>query len=363
MYRLAWLSFLLLLLNCNAKKEKDIVKEASSSSTEVGSVHEPEKNRLSYGGIPAFVYHRFGDSRYPSTNIDLREFKEQLSFLKDKQYTTYTFSEAVEMIKKGEEIPAKAVVLTIDDGYKSFLSALPLLKENNFKATLFINTETVGGEDYLDWEDLRKIANSANIEIGNHTHSHPYFLNLPSKERETDFSKEVTKAQQLIKNRLDITCKTFAYPYGEYNREMMEQIEQLGFEAAAAQNSGVMSAYSNVFALPRFPMGGSFGTFKSFKNKISLSAFPVLAVDPQTTRRTEARPVLTVKIDTARIDPKSLQCFIQGSKTCSMSVEGNKVKVQSDTDINSRRALYTITAPQRKEMAGIGSATFGLMHQ
>ncbi len=33
-----------------------------------------------------FMYHRFGESRYPSTNITLEQFFEQLEFFEKKQF-------------------------------------------------------------------------------------------------------------------------------------------------------------------------------------------------------------------------------------------------------------------------------------
>jgi peptidoglycan/xylan/chitin deacetylase (PgdA/CDA1 family) len=51
-------------------------------------------------------------------------------------------------------------------------------KKYDIPATLFINTKTVGGGDYMTWGELKDVVKH-DIEIGNHTHSHAYFLNLP----------------------------------------------------------------------------------------------------------------------------------------------------------------------------------------
>ena len=42
------------------------------------------------GEFSCFVYHRFGDERYPSTNIALDVFAAQLSFLRDQDFRVLT---------------------------------------------------------------------------------------------------------------------------------------------------------------------------------------------------------------------------------------------------------------------------------
>jgi len=86
--------------------------------------------------FPSFVYHRFGDDRFPSTNIEIEQFKAHLDYLRVNHYEVITLSKALEKLKTNQLQP-KTVVLTIDDGYKSFYqNALPLLEQYGFEATL-----------------------------------------------------------------------------------------------------------------------------------------------------------------------------------------------------------------------------------
>ena len=55
--------------------------------------------------INAFVYHRFGDDRYPSINIDLDRFEAHLKYLKDNNYELVTISEAMKIL--GNKKPSK----------------------------------------------------------------------------------------------------------------------------------------------------------------------------------------------------------------------------------------------------------------
>jgi peptidoglycan/xylan/chitin deacetylase (PgdA/CDA1 family) len=298
--------------------------------------------------ITGLLYHRFGESKYPSTNISRELFRKQLDFLKSNNYYVITFQEAIgKLLSSGEK--GRYIVITIDDAFNSFYSnGFPLLKEFGFKATLFINTETIGSGDYMGWEELR-ILSEYGIEIGNHTHSHDYFLNFDSLHRQQIFLEDVLTAQRLIEENLAIECKTFAYPFGEYDGMMKEEIKKSGFIGAAAQNSGVISSYSDLFALPRFPMTDLYGKMPVFQEKISMRPLPVVKVEPVSSIANRNPPVLNILLDNNEFDFKQLQCFVQGGN-CTITTPDDinlSFRITSDRPLDSRRHLYTITIPDK----------------
>ncbi|HEY8935186.1 MAG TPA: polysaccharide deacetylase family protein, partial [Cyclobacteriaceae bacterium] len=105
--------------------------------------------------VVCFIYHRFGDSRYPTTNTPVKDFEAHLTWLRDNGYTVVSFTDALTYLQSAESA-RKTAVITIDDGFKSFYkNGFPLLKKFNVPATMFINTKTVGGSDYMNWDELR----------------------------------------------------------------------------------------------------------------------------------------------------------------------------------------------------------------
>jgi hypothetical protein len=82
-----------------------------------------------------FVYHRFGDQRYPSTNIDVEVFASQLEYLRQNDYNVLYVSDIVRRLKDGIELPPRCVALTVDDGYIS-LRRLISLHHHNFLGKL-----------------------------------------------------------------------------------------------------------------------------------------------------------------------------------------------------------------------------------
>lgn len=299
--------------------------------------------------IPVFAYHRFGDDRYPSTNTSTDIFKKQLKYLKENNFKVIGFGEAIDRWQSGKTLPEKAVILTIDDGYLSFYeNGWPLLKKFGYPATIFIQTETIGGNDFMSWDQIREIQ-KAGIEIGNHSHSHAYFLNMPEDERSDAFKNDVEKATRLFDNHLEKAPDIFAYPFGEYTAEMEDILGKLDFKSAAVQQSGVFSEQSDPFAIPRFPMGGPFGTLNGFINKSTMKTLHVSNTEPSTPFFTKNPPQLKIEIFPGHVDIENCQFFVQGNKMdiSRISTDSNPpfVILEPNRKLTARRTLYTLTAP------------------
>lgn len=291
-----------------------------------------------------FVYHRFGDDRYPSTNIAVDTFRRQLEFLQDNDITVLTLGEALRRADAGN-LAGPTVVLTVDDGYQTFQRfAMPLLQEFGMPATLFVTTDTVGGRDMLSWEDLRELA-ALGIELGNHTRSHEYFLDLPDTSRQQAFRQDVAQAQAQFLQHLKVEPVLFSYPFGEQDAGMRAVVQQLGFAAAVGQQSGVVGAFADRFALPRYPMGGPYATLAGFVTKARMRALPVLrqSVDA-------GHMELAVRPEGVHLD--KAQCFVGGETACGIVTEVRAdttwLRMSTSLPITARRTLFTITAPSRQ---------------
>ncbi len=303
--------------------------------------------------VVCFIYHRIGDSRYPSTNTTITGFEQHLEYLSSNGFQVLTFSDAIDYLKSDK--PArKTAVITIDDGYKSFFkNGFPLLKKYGFPATLFINTKTVGGGDYMNWAELEEVTKS-DLEIGNHTHSHDFFLNQPAAVRYKNFKEEIELSQVLIAKHMNITPQVFSYPYGEFDSEMKNIVKEAGFIAAAAQNSGVIYAGGDLFECPRFPMSEAYSSREKFAEKASTQALKIISRSPNDYLLPEnGRPLLTLTIDNTYLQVKQLQCFVQGGE-CELRVIENSddkvtVTLQAVKPVSGRRrTLYTVTVPDNK---------------
>jgi len=297
-----------------------------------------------------FVYHRFGDDRYPSTNIDIEVFANQLEYLHQNNYTVLYVSDIVNRLKKGISLPDRCAALTVDDGYSTFLTgAMPLLRQYGFPVTLFVSSGSVGSGSYLNWHQLRQLQNEG-VEIGNHSASHPYFVgnevNDPDGWRQKA-SQDIGSAQKAFKKYLNYIPTAFAYPYGEYSSAMEELLEELGFDAAFAQQSGVISSeLSSYYSLPRFPMGGAYATLSGFKSKLAMKPLPIkLFSTSDPVLADQDPPLMVFSLDTTDINVDSLCCYVQGQKMVkAVALGADKFSVRAEKSLAGRRNKYTLTA-------------------
>ena len=300
-----------------------------------------------------FLYHRFGDLRYPSTNIATETFQSHLQALQDGHYQVVTLGTLVAWLQAGSPLPDKTAVISVDDVYRSFLDeALPLLKRYNYPATLFVSTESVGGEDFPYWKELASLV-ADGFEIGNHSARHDYLLDRLPGEGEAAWQKRIRRdleeAQQAFETSLGFRPKLFAYPYGEFSPQLVELVREAGFTAAFGQQSGVAGVGQDLFTLPRFPMAGHYADVRPFKEKLTMQPLPVDVLSPATTCLDQVAnpPVLKVRVDLADLDISSLRCYVNGRELCDLVwVDGAEgvLEACSQERLAGRRSKYTLTA-------------------
>ncbi len=303
-----------------------------------------------------FIYHRFGDARYPSTNTSLADFRAHLDLLRDGGYSVLPLADIAEHLRKGTPLPERCVAITIDDAFRSFLKgAMPLLREYHYPATLFVNSGEMDGPDYLSWEELRRLSEEG-IEIGNHSAAHGYLLDSRPGESRAEWRQrikgEIQRAQAELTARTGRAPRLFAYPYGEFSDELVEMVRELGFLAAVGQQSGVVGRGQNLFELPRFPAGGGYGAVKEFRDRLKFRALPLEVLAPaDSLLGKDNPPIWRVKINVARIDPRTLRCYVPGqapARIAAIDANAGIYEIKAHAPLSDRRSKYTLTATDRQ---------------
>lgn len=92
----------------------------------------------------------------------------------------------------------------------------------------------------------------ANMQIGAHTANHPILAKLDVKSALAEIEQSKVELESLLGKRIGL----FAYPNGkpheDYSAENVEQVRQLGFDAAVCTQRGAMRAGTDIFQIPRF---------------------------------------------------------------------------------------------------------------
>ena len=230
--------------------------------------------------IPVIMYHRVinnpeNEGVY-GTYIYEDMFKKHLQYLKDKNYTVITFKDLDKIGWRNRfEKDRKYIILTFDDGYKdNYDLAFPILKEFNFKATIFL----MGSLTYNEWDvkaggekefplmsvEMIKEMQDYGIEFGAHTFNHPKINTLSNEEIE----HQIVDVKKPLEEKIGKEIITFAYPYGILNDYAKEMAKKADYTFALATDSGSVCLSDDLYQIRRIAIFPNTNLF-SFKRKVA----------------------------------------------------------------------------------------------
>jgi peptidoglycan/xylan/chitin deacetylase (PgdA/CDA1 family) len=167
-------------------------------------------------------------------------------------------------LREPDTLPARAALLTFDDGYKSMRDVtLPLLQELDVSAVLFVPAGFVGGrntfdagvepdEPICDWDDLRALAHGG-VSIQSHALSHRRFSELSTEERR----RELAESKAALEQGMGTCVDAIAFPYGDSGPpDSASLLADTGYAAAFLYGGGpVRLPIGDPYRLERIAMG------------------------------------------------------------------------------------------------------------
>lgn len=250
-----------------------------SAGNEIIIPLEPFGNRAylsqqGYQTVPVLTYHNFSEAKENLMMVTKDNFEQQMRYLKDNGYTVITLDELFDFLEYRKQLPKKAVVITIDDGWQGvYTIAYPILKKYNYPSTLFVYTDLINGNrKTLDWDQVAELDNEG-IDIQCHTKTHRNFNKIQDKESLQQYVREVeeeiVKSTRTIKEKLNKQVKYLAYPYGETNNLVIAFLQRNGYRGAFT-----VKRYSNPFFTDHYTLNRSmiYGDFdlNDFKRNLSV---------------------------------------------------------------------------------------------
>lgn len=186
--------------------------------------------------LTILVYHQIGPA--PADDVvPIESFAAQMQYLHENGYKVITTKEAVEG-KKG-------VVIHFDDGWRSSLQAVPILKRYGFPATFFIVAGETDGQS-MGWQEIVGLA--ADYEVYSHSLHHSKFLSGGVEE-------ELIESKRILEERLGRPVPYFAWPYGAHSDDLVKAARDAGYTAAFGVKGGV-DVEDNEFRRPRMGVSG-----------------------------------------------------------------------------------------------------------
>lgn len=222
----------------------------------------------------------WGDYVIPEKLLD-----SDFNYLKDNGYTPIKIKDLIDFTEGKKLLPQKPVIITFDDGQRSFLTkVLPLLEKYNFPANINIvgslvdlyteNGETDDRYAYLNWNDIKILSEHPLVEIGHHSYN---FHSLGLRrgmgkiygESNSAYTEIIKTDIEMLNNKLlsNIGFVPFimAYPYGIKNKTLEEIVKSEGFSVTLSCRECInkISVGDELFDLGRFnrPFKYSTNTF------------------------------------------------------------------------------------------------------
>jgi peptidoglycan/xylan/chitin deacetylase (PgdA/CDA1 family) len=197
--------------------------------------------------IAILTYHDVADTTGAPTQTVTPDFlRRQIRASRSAGWTFLSLRELLAKRNHPEQLPRRVMVLTFDDGFRSFRDqALPVLHDERVPATLsvissFVNQPPPGMAPLLTWNDLRALARDSLVEIISHSHDlhryqtcNPYRDTEPSvatrryilaegryetrEEYRGRLAADLSVAQLTLTQELGRRSEVLAWPYGLTN--------------------------------------------------------------------------------------------------------------------------------------------------
>ncbi|AJG19740.1 Polysaccharide deacetylase [Cupriavidus basilensis] len=211
--------------------------------------------------VPILVYHRFGPVAADGMTVRTTTFEAHLRMLAAQGYHIVALDDVVRWVEGGPDfLPANAVAITADDGHRSVFDVMmPIVQREQIPVTLFIYPSAISNASYaLTWDQLRALKKTGLFSVQSHSFWHPNFNTERRRLAPAAFRAlahdQLRRARERLEQELGGSVTRLAWPFGIYDRELMEIAASEGVEAAFSLDGRPVTRDSPLLALPRFLM-------------------------------------------------------------------------------------------------------------
>ena len=317
--------------------------------------HSPSQN-FDNNSVSVFMYHRFGDDRYPSTNIQLDQFELHINEVIENNYNITSIDEVINNLQNNLPFQDKSVAFTIDDAHESFfLNGWPIFKKNKIPVTLFVSTSIVDDniKGYMTWDQIREFIHDGG-DVGQHTASHNH---MPTIDK-IQILQDLKMSHQRFIDELGFIPKAFAFPYGETSLEVIETLKEINIESAFGQHSGVISNKSNFYYLPRYSINENFGGLDRFIMAANSKALNITNLIPND-MYLDAKNDNKIKFNIPQyINYKNINCYANFNKEWIeidlIEIQNKRIQFDLNKDFDPGRRRFNCTTKFNDEWYWFG---------
>jgi peptidoglycan/xylan/chitin deacetylase (PgdA/CDA1 family) len=220
-------------------------------------------------------------------HIDRATFVQHLQYLEMTGYNVIPLRHLYEYVSGTRaSIPKNAVVITIDDGWRStYTEAFPELQKRRFPFTVFIYPNIIGKTaNALTWKQIREMAD-AGVDVQSHSLTHPYLTkrrhrNMTDKAYVEWLQGELAQSKKILEKETGTKVQFLAYPYGDYDTHVAEASAAAGYEAALTCDFGRVRKGSDPLRMKRFVIDDRMD-FAAFRRYMGASPLKLAEMTPK----------------------------------------------------------------------------------
>ncbi|MFO1485903.1 MAG: polysaccharide deacetylase family protein [Verrucomicrobiaceae bacterium] len=349
-------------------EEQAIEKKLQESAMAADAAPEPEipaapAFELNKSSVVSILgYHDFRDRGGSPMLIAASKFRDQMQAIKDSKIPVISLSDVMAWKRGEKNIPEEAIVITMDDGWEGvYTYAYPILKELGFPFTIYLYKKyvNIGGRS-MSWDQIKEMMKNG-CEVGSHSVSHESLKKRP-KNAKTDADvqqwvlSELKDSRDFLEQNLKIKCQSFAYPYGNYDDNILETALQIGYESLVTVNGQKVTWDTPNGKLGRYIIHGDNDTnFKlatSFRGRGDVGSSKFLAVNAKNEKGeqlvqltpvpdseiTDRTPVIKANLQkVGSVMPESIKLRITGLGTVPASYDAATMTVRYQFPYKLRR--------------------------
>jgi len=200
--------------------------------------------------VPILMYHVISDpppgEPYPELFVSPADFARQMRYLERHGYTAVTLRQLVAFWRGKGRLPARPVVITFDDGYRSdWTVAAPILQRIGWPGVLDLCLNAVGPHRDLPAPLVRGLVRRG-WEIDDHSLTHPDMTTLDG----AGLHREIVVSRRILRRLTGQPVSFFCYPAGSYDATVVRAVRAAGFVGATTENAGPATA-GHRYTLPR----------------------------------------------------------------------------------------------------------------
>jgi peptidoglycan/xylan/chitin deacetylase (PgdA/CDA1 family) len=212
--------------------------------------------------VPILMYHyiRPAPSIYADylgyrLTVTPGDFTAQMDWLATSGYHPVDFNDLRAYFSGAMPLPAKPVVITLDDGYADlYTAAYPILLAHKFKAVAYIVTSFVGQARYVTAAQVLEMDHHG-IQIASHTVDH---ANIAKASRYSAIN-QLAISRAWLENLTGHSVVDFAYPSGQYSASAVAALQATGYDTATTELPGTVHSRADRYLWTRERVYGGEG--------------------------------------------------------------------------------------------------------